>query len=155
MTRATLIALCCTVCFIIPVRSQDRGLGIGVIVGDPTGLSAKIWTTQQNALQFALAWRTQDPFLGTRVSFSGDYLWHSFDAIRSNQRFPVFYGAGLELASGGALESALGIRGVLGIAWLSREAPVDVFIQVVPVLVMTPSTDVEIGAGVGVRFFFG
>ncbi len=155
MVRATLLALCCTVCFIVPLHAQDRGLGIGVIVGDPTGLSAKIWTTQRNALQFALAWRTQDPFLGTRVSFSGDYLWHSFDAIKSTERFPVFYGAGLELASGGGFESALGIRGVVGIAWLSRTAPFDIFIQVVPVLVMTPSTDLELGAGIGARFFFG
>ncbi len=141
--------------FIIPVHSQDRGLGIGVIVGDPTGLSAKVWTTQQNALQFALAWRTQDPFLGTRVSFSGDYLWHSFNAIRSSERFPVFYGAGLELASGGGGTSALGLRGVVGIAWLSRSAPIDVFIQVVPVLVLNPSTDIEIGAGIGIRFYIG
>jgi hypothetical protein len=69
--------------------SQDKGLGVGVIVGDPTGIDVKVWTTPSNALQFAVAWRTRDPLLGTRVSFSGDYLWHSFDAIRSTERFPV------------------------------------------------------------------
>lgn len=155
MWRATLLALCCTAFVSIPVHTQDKGLGLGVIVGDPTGLSMKLWTSQQNALQFALAWQTRDPFLGTRVSFSGDYVWHSFDAIHSTQRFPVFYGVGGVLASGGGAESALGIRGVLGIAWMSREAPIDIFIQVVPVLVLTPSTDLELGAGLGIRFFFG
>ncbi len=135
-------------------RSQDRGVGIGVIVGDPTGISAKIWTAQSTALQFAVAWRTRDPFLGTRVGFSGDYVWHSFDAIRSNERFPVFYGVGGAIASGGAFESALGVRGVVGIDWISRRAPIDVFFQVTPVLVLSPSTDMEIGAGVGMRYFF-
>ncbi len=148
LVLAAAIALVC-----VPLKSQDRGLGIGVIVGDPTGISMKIWTTQSNALQFALAWSTHDPFLGTRVSVSGDYLWHSFNAIRSDERFPVFYGVGGVIASGGGFQSALGVRGVIGIDWLSRKAPIDVFIQAVPVLVLSPSTDVEIGAGVGIRFF--
>ena len=135
-------------------RSQDRGVGVGVIVGDPTGLSAKIWTAQSTALQFAVAWRTRDPFLGTRVSISGDYVWHSFDAIRSNERFPIYYGVGGTIASGGAFESALGVRGVIGIDWLSRRVPIDIFFQVTPVLVLSPSTDGEVSAGLGVRYFF-
>ncbi len=135
-------------------RAQDKGIGVGVIVGDPTGISTKIWTTPTNALQFAVAWENQDPFLGTRVSFSGDYLWHNFSAIQSTHRFPVFYGVGGVIASGGRYQAALGVRGVLGIDWLSRQAPIDVFLQVVPVLVLSPSTDVVVGAGLGMRFFF-
>ncbi|HEY6951176.1 MAG TPA: hypothetical protein VI758_02145 [Bacteroidota bacterium] len=135
-------------------RAQDRGFGIGVIIGDPTGISAKLWTSQSNAAQFALAWRSADPFLGTRVSFSGDYLWHSFDVIRATERFPVYYGVGGVIASGGRYDAALGFRGVFGIDWLSMHAPIDVFLQVVPVLVLAPSTDFEIGAGIGIRFFF-
>ena len=143
-----------TAFFFTTARSQDRGIGIGVIVGEPTGISAKIWGTQSTAFQFAIAWRTRDPFLGTRVGFSGDYVWHSFDAIHANERFPVFYGVGGAIASGGAFESVLGVRGVVGIDWLSRRAPIDVFFQVTPVLVLSPSTGVEIGAGLGMRFFF-
>jgi hypothetical protein len=141
----------CSTC----AHSQDKGLGVGVIVGDPTGIDVKVWTTTSNALHFAVAWRPRDPFLGTRVSFSGDYLRHSFDAIRSTERFPVYYGIGGVIASGGGADAVLGVRGVIGIDWLSRRAPVDIFLQVVPVLVLTPSTDLELGAGIGFRFFFG
>lgn len=88
------------------------------------------------------------------MSLSGDYLWHSFDVIHSNERFPIYYGVGGVIASGGPNEAALGIRGVFGLDWLSRHAPIDVFLQVVPVLVLAPSTDFEFGAGIGVRFFF-
>jgi hypothetical protein len=154
MRREMLLTICSVALMTSLTRSQDRGLGIGVIVGDPTGISTKIWTTSTNALQFALAWQARDPFLGTRVSFSGDYLWHSFDAIHSTQRFPVFYGVGGVLASGGGADPALGVRGVVGIDWLSRQSPIDVFVQVVPILVLAPSTDLELGAGVGIRYFF-
>jgi len=154
MRRGMLLIMVCATVLVTEARSQDRGIGAGVIVGDPTGISMKIWTTTDNALQFAVAWRSRDPFLGTRVSFSGDYLWHSFDAIRSSHRFPVYYGVGGVIASGGAADPALGVRGVLGIDWLSRQSPFDVFIQVVPVLVLAPSTDVELGAGIGARYFF-
>ncbi len=154
MRRGMLLTVCCLAFLTNPARSQDRGLGIGVIVGDPTGISTKIWTTSTNALQFALAWQARDPFLGTRVSFSGDYLWHSFDAIHSTQRLPVFYGVGGVFASGGGADPALGVRGVVGIDWLSRQSPIDVFLQVVPVLELAPSTDFELGAGVGIRYFF-
>ena len=154
MKRVFFVALGVAFFSTVAAHAQDKGIGIGVIVGDPTGISTKIWTTQSTALQFAVAWRSRDAFLGTRVSFSGDYVWHSFNAIHSNERFPVFYGVGGVIASGGGFVSALGVRGVLGIDWLSREVPVDIFLQVVPVLVLSPSTDLQVGAGLGIRYFF-
>lgn len=142
-------------CFLVPpLQAQERGVGVGVVVGDPTGISVKLWTGPSNAVQFALAWKSRDQFLGTRVSFSGDYLWHSFHLIKSEQWFPVYYGVGGVLASGGGVESALGIRGVVGLAWFPRRTPLDVFLQVAPILTLTPSTDIELEAGVGIRYFF-
>ena len=29
----------------IHLNAQDTGFGLGIIVGEPTGLSAKLWTT--------------------------------------------------------------------------------------------------------------
>lgn len=39
-----------------PVAAQDHGFGMGIILGEPTGLSAKAWTSNDNAFDFALAW---------------------------------------------------------------------------------------------------
>ncbi len=36
--------------------AQDRDFGIGVIIGEPTGISAKLWTSPVNALDFGLGW---------------------------------------------------------------------------------------------------
>ncbi len=35
--------------------SQNRGFGLGIVLGEPTGLSAKLWTGNSNAFDFAAA----------------------------------------------------------------------------------------------------
>ena len=136
------------------VLSQEKGFGVGFVTGQPTGISTKIWTGPANALQFSLAWRNENGWFGNRVSLSGDYLWHSFDAIRSEYRFPVYYGVGGMLTTGGDERDNLGIRGVVGIGFLPRTVPIDVFMQIVPVFVISPDTHIDVDAGLGLRFFF-
>jgi len=132
---------------------QEKGFGLGVVIGDPTGVSAKLVMSQQSALQFGFS--LTDRFKGNRALMSLDYLWHDFGLIRSTERFPVYYGVGGALSTGGGGEAALGVRGVFGVAWLSRPAPIDVFFQVVPTVIVVPASSFGIGAGIGIRFFFG
>jgi hypothetical protein len=152
--KKPLYVLCCMFLAFSFSHAQDRGLGIGVVTGEPTGLSVKIWSGPTNAFQFSLAWRNEDEFFGNRLNISGDYLWHSFDAIQSTYRFPVYYGVGGRLISGGRGRDILGVRGVVGIDFLPRAVPLDVFLQFVPMLVLAPSTVIDAEAGLGLRFFF-
>ncbi len=153
--RKIILLLGCAMLFVtLRAGAQNRGFGVGFVAGEQTGISTKIWTTQTNAVQFSLAWRNENEFLGSRVSVSGDYLWHSFDAIQSSYLFPVYYGVGGALISGGAERDIIGVRGIAGIEYLPRKVPLDLFLQVVPMLVLTPGTSLEVGAGVGLRFFF-
>ena len=154
MKKYLLIIVCSLLFVSMRAQAQDRGFGVGFVTGQPTGISTKIWTGPTNALQFALAWRNDDPFFGNRVSISGDYLWHSFDAIRSTYRFPVYYGVGGTFTSGRPQSDILGVRGVVGIAYWPRKAPIDIFLQVVPTLVLTPSTSINVNVGLGGRYFF-
>ncbi len=145
-----------------PIDAQNGGLGIGLIIGEPTGLSMKLWTTKVNAFDFGLGVSIG----GDRISYKGhydngnrihlhmDYLWHSFNAIKSAERFPLYYGLGVRFNTGGGYDESIGIRGVLGIAWLPRSPPLDIFVELVPVLQLTSSTGFGIDAGCGVRYFF-
>ncbi len=36
--------------------AQGRNFGIGLVLGDPTGLTAKYWTSSTTALDFAIGW---------------------------------------------------------------------------------------------------
>ena len=130
--------------------AQDRDFGLGVIIGEPTGFSAKLWTSPFNAFDFGLGWTNG----GNRVDFHMDYLWHSFDAIHSTERFPLYYGIGGRINTGAGNNSSLAIRGVLGIAWLPRATPIDVFFEIVPLLQITQSTGFAIDAAIGARYYF-
>ena len=143
--------------------AQDRGFGLGVIIGEPTGLSAKYWLSHDNALDFGLGWSVGSNWVGRdrghdyrgrRVHFHMDYLWHSFNAIHSNQRFPLYYGIGGRLNTGTGYDESLALRGVIGIVWLPLNTPADIFIEVVPSLELLPGTGFGLDAGIGARYYF-
>ena len=148
--------------FTYPAVAQDRGFGLGVIVGEPTGLSAKLWTSKTNAFDFGLGLSVGGDRIsyngyydnGNRIHFHMDYLWHSFNAISSTENFPLYYGIGGRYNSGGGYDGSLGLRGVFGIAWFPHNTPIDVFFELVPVFQLTSSMGLGIDAGFGVRYFF-
>ena len=56
---------------------QGKQFGFGIILGDPTGGTAKLWTTGDNALAFHLG---ASYFGSPRIGV--DYLWHLMFLIR-------------------------------------------------------------------------
>ena len=130
--------------------SQSRGFGLGIVLGEPTGLSAKLWTGSSNAFDFAAAWS----FKGDgQLLLQADYVWHSFDLIRvSSGRLPLYYGIGGRIIF--ADDPLLGIRIPLGLNYQFASAPIDIFAEIVPILDLIPSTDFDLGGGLGVRFWF-
>ena len=137
--------------FSINSYGQDKGFGIGVMIGEPTGLSAKYWLNDVNALDFGLAYSFVRK--NSAVSLHADYLYHAFDIIKSNYRIPIYYGFGARLRLVSGDDNALGARGVIGVAWLSDRALFDVFLEVVPVFNLFPSTSLNLDAAIGTRFY--
>lgn len=131
---------------------QSKGFGLGFIVGEPTGIAAKYWTSSQNALDFALGYSFARKYNRFRIHI--DYVWHNENLIRSAERFPVYYGIGGKFQAYDSENSSLGVRGVLGIMWYPRRVPIDIFLEVAPVLRLVPATDFDIDAALGARFFF-
>ena len=156
------IALCLFLGFQEAV-AQERGFGLGVIIGEPTGFSAKLWTSPDNALDFAFGWSIGGDRIGkyngnyeggTRVHFHMDYLWHSFEILHSEIRLPIYYGVGGRFNNGAGYSSSLAIRGVFGIVWLPRRAPVDLFLELAPSLQFTSPAGFAMEAGIGARYYF-
>jgi hypothetical protein len=143
--------------------AQERHFGLGVILGEPTGISAKLWVSPATAFDFGLGWSVGGDRVshynggydgGSRVHFHMDYLWHWFDAIHATERFPLYSGIGGRMNTGAGYDNSAAVRGVFGIAWLPHQAPVDVFLELVPSLQVVPSTGFGIDAGLGARYFF-
>jgi len=135
----------------IQVDAQSKGFGLGIIVGEPTGLSGKMWTGSINAFDFAAAWSFKGP--GAMLA-QADYVWHSFDLIPVTVgRLPLYYGIGGRVIFYDD-DMALGVRIPVGLNYIFAEAPIDIFLEVVPVMNLVPSTDFDVNGGLGIRFFF-
>jgi hypothetical protein len=143
--------------------AQDRGFGLGLIIGEPTGISAKAWTSSDNAFDFGLGWSVGGDRIGnykgsynggSRVHVHVDYLWHAFEAIRSSERLPLYYGFGVRMNSGAGYDGSVALRGVFGIVWMPHHTPLDVFLELVPSLQITTTTGFGIDAGLGARYYF-
>ena len=167
-------SLCAGITFFIilfaaGITAQERRFGLGVMVGEPTGISGKLWVSSQKAFDFGLGWSHGYGWYdgdgrmhrydgsydgGSRVHLHMDYLWHWFETVHSAERFPLYTGIGGRLNTGTGYNSSVAIRGVFGIAWMPRNMPVDVFLELVPSLQVVPSTGFGMDAGFGARYFF-
>ena len=131
--------------------AQSSGLGLGLILGEPTGISMKYWTGRTTAIDGAVAWSI-GKYSGTHLH--GDYLWHIFNLINIRRgKLPFYYGVGARLGLGGK-ENRVGIRGVAGLAYLLADLPLDVFLEIAPVFDLSPKTDLDLNAAIGIRYFF-
>ena len=130
--------------------AQGHGLGLGLTIGEPTGISCKGWVTNSGAIQLGIGYPSLSYSQGTALS--AEYLWHSH-VFRSREYFPLFYGLGgiFGVSSG---TNIMGARGVLGIAWWPRRSSLDVFLQLAPTIYFKPVSQFEFDFGFGVRYFF-
>jgi hypothetical protein len=169
-------------------QAAGRNFGLGFTIGDPTGFSAKYWTSGTTALDFNLGWSGywredgyydpdcyNDRFYRNNVGYCedrdynyrnrydrgwdifhmhADYLFHNFDAIRATERFPLYYGPGVAFNYLNYDYTQFGLRGLFGIAWMPRRAPIDLFLEIAPTMYVIPRPDLDIGAGIGMRFYF-
>jgi len=132
------------------INAQSNGVGVGLIVGEPTGISGKYWTGSTTAFDAALAWSFVDE---NAFQIHADYLFHNIRLITvSEGKLPFYYGIGARLKT--ANDIKIGVRVPLGLAYLFQNVPIDIFVEVVPILDVIPKTDFQINAALGARYFF-
>ncbi len=131
-------------------RAQPAGFSAGVMIGEPTGLTAKLWLSQTSALDLAVAWS----FVGTgRVYVHGDYLVHSNNVLRDVPGTTLLYGGvGAKLLI--ADNPVIGVRIPLGVTYLFGNVPLELFLEIAPGLRLLPETQFDGGAGIGIRYQF-
>jgi len=128
-------------------------VGLGLIFGEPTGVSFKYWTGRTVAIDAAAAWSFIN---GGSFQVHGDLLFHSFDIFRVEKgRMALYYGFGGRFKTKTDTEGArLSFRVPLGISYEFERAPVELFVEVAPMLDVTPKTEGNIGGGIGFRYYF-
>jgi hypothetical protein len=150
-----LILLTLILCMSTPAIAGNFGLGI--IVGEPTGLSFKAWTGNTAAIDGGAAWS-----LGENYTFHlhVDYLLHNFELISVEKgRLPLYYGIGGRIKlrdedRRGDDDDHIGIRIPVGLEYLFERTPLDIFIEIVPILDLAPDTDLDFNGAIGIRYWF-
>jgi hypothetical protein len=150
LKKIKLFSIILLLLFVSMAKAQRSGMGLGLIVGEPTGISFKYWTGSTTAFDAALAWSFVDE---GAFHIHGDYIFHNMRLISIPEGLlPFYYGIGARIKT--ADETKLGVRVPLGLAYLFQNAPVDIFLEVVPILDLIPETDFGINAAIGARYFF-
>jgi hypothetical protein len=145
-----LIGVCLFMAAGTGVMAQETGpFSVGVILGEPTGISGKAWIGQLSAIDLALAWS----FVAEgRIYVHADYQQY-FDFGQPDAGRLLFYGGiGGKLYVGADVE--LGVRLPLGVLYEIEQIPLEVFLEVAPGISIFPATALDFGGGLGVRYRF-
>ena len=156
--KSAIIAIL-TVLLTASVVMAEEGLGVGVIVGEPTGITLKKWIGADRAIDGAAAWSLSGD---NSLQLHADYLVHDFGLLKPgniNGKLPVYIGVGGRILLNDDRhdrhnDTVLGVRVPFGISYLMAKAPVEIFLEIVPILDVVPSTELDLNAAIGARFYF-
>jgi len=133
---------------------------LGVILGEPTGLSAKYWTTPNTAIDFGAAWSFEK---NGNFHLHCDYLYHNFDIFKVDEgSLPLYFGIGgrVRFEDDDPLDrndehgTRVGLRLVLGLEYLVAQYPMSIFFEVAPIVDLAPKTEGSMNGGLGIRYVF-
>ncbi|MDH5468423.1 MAG: hypothetical protein OEY25_13480 [Candidatus Aminicenantes bacterium] len=150
MKRSALIIVSIFLLLTGTAKAQNKEFGIGVILGEPTGISLKKWLGGHSAIDGAVAWS-----FGGANSFHlhADYLYHNFNLfdVESGQ-LPLYFGVGFRFKT--EPEATFGARFPVGICYIFEKAPLDIFLELGPVLDLVPGMEFWFTGSIGARFYF-
>jgi len=140
-------------------RGEEKGtLGVGIVIGEPTGVCARLYLKDDQAIQGAVG----AAFIGGGLQIHGDYAFHPY-ILQSRETFVLatYVGPGARLIqySDGRDDSyfAFGLRAVGGLLFDFKN-PLDAFFEVAGVLEYGFADGKGVGAafnaGAGVRYYF-
>ena len=141
-------------------RAADKGtFGIGLILGEPTGISAKLYLKDDQALQAGLGFA----FIGDGLHLHVDYVFHPW-ILQSSASLvlPVYIGPGVRLINYNKGRDshlfAVGLRAVAGLLFDFKMVPIDAFVEVAGVIELRFSDNDKFGitlnAAAGARYYF-
>ncbi|MCO5142244.1 MAG: hypothetical protein M9962_04040 [Oligoflexia bacterium] len=141
--------------FLLPIKSYaDLPLGAGVLLGSPTGATARYWLNDEHSIDMAAGWTV---FGASKFHLHADFLFSRNGMLEvKGEPFDLYFGAGLGLRSKSGRadgELVFGPRVPVGVSYEFEEPNLEVFAQGAVNLGVIPSTDFYVDAGVGVRFY--
>ncbi|MBA2538879.1 MAG: hypothetical protein H0V17_04525 [Deltaproteobacteria bacterium] len=123
-----------------------KTFGLGLELGEPTGLNGKYFLSDSRALDFGLGWVYSHYYYGDGAHVYIDHLWHPASLVSTpSLELPFYIGVGLRFWNFEYCErvgnldvcdrgSAFGVRVPIGLSFDFNNKPLDIFVQLVPVI---------------------
>jgi hypothetical protein len=141
-------------------RAADKGtFGVGIILGEPTGVTAKLYLKDDQALQAAIG----AAFIAGGVQGHLDYVFHPV-ILQQKESFvlPLYVGPGVwffdHTGSRDEHYFGIGLRAVVGLLFDFKTVPLDAFIEAAAVFdygfKSAVGFEAHLNVGAGARFYF-
>jgi len=163
LSVVSVVALAVAAPRLAAAEAVEKGaFGVGIILGEPTGVAAKLYLGDATAVQAAAGLA----FAGGGLQVHADYLWHPWLLEeRDSFSLPAYVGPGARFiyydqGRDGQDFVATGVRAVAGFLFDFKEVPLDAFVEVAGVLEYqfgseaADGFEVTLNAGAGVRYYF-
>lgn len=131
-------------------NGNGGNLGIGAMLGEPTGISIKLWNNSRNAFDVGVAWSFGN---NDALHLHGDYLLHTWFNDIDQGALAFYYGIGGRLVLSDP-DAELGVRVPFGLNYIVPDSRIDLFVEAVPILNLAPDTDFDGNGAVGIRYYF-
>jgi len=121
----------------------NKKFALGLELGEPSGLNGKVFVSKSGAVDFGVGWIYSPYYYGDGFHIYADYLWHPTSlASTSAFELPFYIGGGLRFWDFNYCDqqfcnvggTAIGLRIPVGISFDFNRVPLDIFIQLVPVI---------------------
>lgn len=157
MKKHALIVICCVNVFMLTVRMPvccQNGFGLGLIAGEPTGISWKKWLGHQTAVGGAGGWSFSKK---SYVHVHTDWLHHNWTFLKNafeveSGELPLYYGIGGRIRIDD--DSKVGFRFIIGVSYMFEDAPFDMYFEIAPIMDVAPKTELDGNSAIGIRYWF-
>jgi len=138
-----------------------NGFGLGLIIGGPTGITAKYNLSTKNSVDAAISWA-----VGDRDFFylHSTYLWNKANIFKINgENFDLYYGVGGRLISKESNDDPVdtdddafqvAVRTAIGLKYKFKDPSIELFAELSANLKVVPSSNFDVDLALGARFFF-
>lgn len=153
-----LITVCLTVFGKADAKpSAAHPFGLGLVIGAPTGITAKYLLNRKQAIDAALAWDLGD----SHFHIHSNFLWHNRQALELDEvKLDVHYGVGARIVSYNRKPHShdddfrLGVRGPVGLGYTFQDPRIEAFGELALIMNFIESTSLGFDAGLGARYYF-
>lgn len=142
----TVMAACLLLCSGAAAYAQHK-VGLGLVVGVPSGLSATVRLSPTSSANVQMAWRVESTF------FAQAHYDFILSTLQRGQDHQVdFYGGpGLFLRLAPRQADLLGLSGNFGIRWLIGNH-LELFSELAPKVGLLTRTEIDLTGGIGFRY---